>query len=77
MAILMLIFLVCATRTNLVYTFIFFTLLLVFLFLSAGYWRLGEGDVVVGDRCVKVCHLSSLLLLLGYLWMERKKKIYS
>jgi succinate-acetate transporter protein len=54
MAILMLIFLICATRTNLVYTFIFLTLLLVFLFLSAGYWRLGEGDAVVGDRCVKV-----------------------
>ncbi|KAL3442706.1 GPR1/FUN34/yaaH family-domain-containing protein [Aspergillus insuetus] len=53
MAILMLIFLICATRTNLVYTFIFLTLLLVFLFLSAGYWRLGEGDTVVGDRCVK------------------------
>ncbi|KAL2783073.1 GPR1/FUN34/yaaH family-domain-containing protein [Aspergillus keveii] len=67
MAILMLIFLICATRTNLVYTFIFFTLLLVFLFLSAGYWRLGEGDLVVGDRCVKGAGACLFVAsLLGY-----------
>ncbi|KAL4926779.1 transcriptional activator of ethanol catabolism AlcS [Aspergillus undulatus] len=53
MAVLMLVFLICATRTNVVYTLIFLSLLLVFLLLSAGYWRLGEGDAVVGDRCVK------------------------
>ncbi|RDW64465.1 transcriptional activator of ethanol catabolism AlcS [Aspergillus mulundensis] len=53
MAVLMLIFLICATRTNLVYTLIFLNLLLVFLLLSAGYWSLGEGDAVVGNRCVK------------------------
>ncbi|KAL4900472.1 protein alcS [Aspergillus multicolor] len=53
MAILMLIFLICATRTNLVYTFIFLNLFLVFILLSAGYWSLGEGHAVVGSRCVK------------------------
>ncbi|KAL2847195.1 GPR1/FUN34/yaaH family-domain-containing protein [Aspergillus pseudoustus] len=53
MAILMLVFLICATRTNLVYTLIFLTLFLVFIFLTAGYWTLGQGDSVVGNRCVK------------------------
>ncbi|KAL4865212.1 hypothetical protein BDV12DRAFT_200334 [Aspergillus spectabilis] len=53
MAVLMLIFLISATRTNIVYTLIFLSLLLVFLLLSSGYWTLGQGNAVVGDRCVK------------------------
>ncbi|KAL4874800.1 GPR1/FUN34/yaaH family-domain-containing protein [Aspergillus karnatakaensis] len=53
MSLLMLIFLVCATRTNAVYTLIFLCLLLVFLLLTAGYWALGAGDSTVGNRCVK------------------------
>ncbi|KAL4916742.1 GPR1/FUN34/yaaH family-domain-containing protein [Aspergillus aurantiobrunneus] len=53
MAVLMLIFMICATRTNVVYTLIFLSLLMVFLLLSAGYWRLGEGNAMVGNRCVK------------------------
>ncbi|KAJ5539708.1 hypothetical protein N7513_008040 [Penicillium frequentans] len=53
MAVLMLIFLICATRTNVVYTLIFLSLLLVFLLLSGAYWDLGEGNAVVGERCVK------------------------
>jgi len=53
MAVLMLIFMVCATRTNLVYTLIFLSLLLVFLLLSSAYWTLGEGSAAVGARCVK------------------------
>ncbi|ODM14441.1 Protein alcS [Aspergillus cristatus] len=52
MAVLMLIFMICATRTNVVYTLIFLSLLLVFLLLSSAYWRLGLGDAVVGNRCV-------------------------
>lgn len=50
----MLIFMICATRTNLVYTLIFLSLLMVFLLLSAAYWTLGEGRAAVGGRCVKV-----------------------
>ncbi|XHG01720.1 hypothetical protein AWENTII_005089 [Aspergillus wentii] len=53
MAVLMLIFMVCATRTNVVYTLIFLSLLLVFLLLSSAYWRLGEGNTTSGERCVK------------------------
>lgn len=56
MAVLMLIFMICATRTNLVYTLIFLSLLIVFLLLSSAYWTLGEGSAAVGARCVKVCH---------------------
>jgi len=52
MAVLMLIFMICATRTNVIYTLIFLSLLLVFLLLSSAYWRLGLGDASVGNRCV-------------------------
>jgi succinate-acetate transporter protein len=54
MAILMLIFMICATRTNVVYTLIFLSLILVFLLLTAGYWQLAEGNTRVGGRCIKV-----------------------
>lgn len=54
MAVLMLIFMICATRTNVVYTLIFLSLLLVFLLLTGAYWDLGEGNTVAGERCVKV-----------------------
>ena len=54
MAVLMLIFMICATRTNIVYTLIFLSLLVVFLLLSSAYWLLGKGNAATGDRCVKV-----------------------
>ncbi|KAL4780178.1 GPR1/FUN34/yaaH family-domain-containing protein [Aspergillus varians] len=53
MAILMLIFLICATRTNVVYTLIFLSLFLVFVLLTTGYWRLGAGAADVGNKCIK------------------------
>lgn len=60
MAVLMLIFMICATRINVVYVLIFLSLLLVFLLLSSAYWVLGQGDAATGNRCVKVsinpCH---------------------
>ncbi|KAJ5352099.1 GPR1/FUN34/yaaH protein [Penicillium brevicompactum] len=51
--VLMVIFMICATRINVVYTLIFLSLLLVFLFLSAAYWQLGQANSIVGNRCVK------------------------
>jgi succinate-acetate transporter protein len=54
MAVLMLIFMICATRTNIVYTLIFLTLLVVFLLLSSAYWLLAEGSLSAGNKCVKV-----------------------
>lgn len=54
MAILMLIFMICATRTNIVYTLIFLSLIVVFLLLTAGYWQSAEGNAAVGGRCIKV-----------------------
>lgn len=62
MAVLMLIFMVCATRINVVYTLIFLSLLLVFLLLSAAYWQLGQGNAAIGDRCVKVSIIPILLI---------------
>lgn len=61
MAVLMLIFLVCATRTNIIYTLIFLSLLLVFLLLSSAYWQLGDGNGGLGDRCIKV-HIHSYII---------------
>lgn len=54
MTVLMLIFMICATRTNVVYTLIFLSLLLVFLLLSSAYWLLGEGSAAISVRCVTV-----------------------
>ncbi|KAJ5475733.1 hypothetical protein N7475_001462 [Penicillium sp. IBT 31633x] len=53
MAVLMLIFMICATRTNIVYTLIFLSLLVVFLLLSSAYWSLAGGKTTSGNRCVK------------------------
>lgn len=64
MGILMLIFLICATRTNAVYVLIFVTLILVFVFLSAAYWRLAVADTVVGNRLI-VVRLSPSFRRLG------------
>ncbi|UDD57220.1 hypothetical protein AFCA_004728 [Aspergillus flavus] len=52
MAILVTIYMICATRTNLVYVLIFAALILVFVCLAAAYWRLADGDTVVGNRLV-------------------------
>ncbi|KAJ5970511.1 uncharacterized protein N7479_000429 [Penicillium vulpinum] len=53
MAILMLIFFICSTRINVVYTLIFLTLFVVFLLLTSAYWELGQGNLASGGRCVK------------------------
>ncbi|RAQ67506.1 protein alcS [Aspergillus flavus] len=52
MAILVTIYMICATRTNLVYVLIFAALILVFVCLAAAYWRLADGDTVVGNRLI-------------------------
>lgn len=52
MAILMIIFLICATRTNAVFVFIFAALTMVFLLLTGAYWRLAVADSLVGNRLV-------------------------
>ncbi|EEA19410.1 hypothetical protein TMatcc_009544 [Talaromyces marneffei ATCC 18224] len=53
MAILMLVFLICSTRTNLVYAIIFFLLIPVFCLLAAGDWTLAEGNEDASVRCIK------------------------
>lgn len=67
MAVLMLIFMICATRINVVFTLIFLSLLMVFLLLSGAYWELGQGNAAVGDRCVKVSINPNLYDLLSIL----------
>lgn len=54
MGVLMFIFMICATRTNMVLTLIFLALFMVFVLLSAAYWRLGLGDALTGNRLVVV-----------------------
>lgn len=58
MAILMVIYMVCATRINVVFVAIFAALAVFFTLLAAGYWRLGLEDAVVGDRLMVVSLLA-------------------
>ncbi|CAI7663113.1 unnamed protein product [Penicillium bialowiezense] len=50
MGLLMLIYALCATRTNAVYVAIFTSLILVFTLLAAAYWKLGMEDAIAGNR---------------------------
>lgn len=53
---LCLVFLVCALRTNVVFVIIFFTLVLVFGFLTAAYWLLASdytGNAVMAGKLVQ------------------------
>ncbi|OGM46599.1 protein alcS [Aspergillus bombycis] len=52
MAVLVTIYMIYATRTNAVYVLIFAALILVFVCLAAAYWRLADGDTVVGNRLI-------------------------
>lgn len=54
MALLMVIYSVCATRTNLPFFLIFASLLIVFALLAAAYWKLGEGNEAMGNRLTVV-----------------------
>lgn len=62
MGLLMLIYAVCATRTNLVYVLIFTSLIVVFSLLAATYWKLGQEDEVTGDRLTVVWTFLRLML---------------
>jgi succinate-acetate transporter protein len=67
MGVLMLIFLICATRINAVYVVIFATLTLVFVFLSAAYWRLAVADALVGNRLIVAAGASLFVAsMLGF-----------
>ncbi|KAF4207040.1 hypothetical protein CNMCM8927_003873 [Aspergillus lentulus] len=67
MGVLMLIFLICATRTNAVYVLIFTTLTLVFVFLSGAYWRLAVADAPVGNRLIVAAGASLFVAsMLGF-----------
>ncbi|CAI7625527.1 unnamed protein product [Penicillium pancosmium] len=50
MGLLMLIYTICATRTNIIYVVIFASLILVFALLAAAYWQLGKENEVIGNR---------------------------
>ncbi|KAJ5994896.1 hypothetical protein N7481_001873 [Penicillium waksmanii] len=50
MGLLMLIYTICATRTNIIYVVIFASLILVFALLAAAYWQLGKENEVLGNR---------------------------
>lgn len=54
MALLMVIYTVCASRTNLPFFLIFASLLIVFALLAAAYWKLGEGNEAMGNRLTVV-----------------------
>lgn len=68
----MVIYMICATRTNLVYVTIFFSLIVFFCLAAASFWRMGVGDMVTGERLVVVSlvlpytSLDHLILTFGF-----------
>ena len=50
----MLVYTICATRTNVIYVCIFTSLILVFSLLAAAYWQLGQENEVLGNRLTVV-----------------------
>lgn len=63
MAILMIVYMLCATRTNIVYVLIFFSLIIFFALAAAAYWRMGAADKVSGERLVVVSPIAYIILL--------------
>jgi succinate-acetate transporter protein len=58
MALLMVIYTICATRTNAVFAMIFLALIVVFSLLAAAYWHLGQGHMVLGEKLTVVSPVS-------------------
>lgn len=54
MALLMVIYTICASRINLPFFIIFLSLVMTFALLAAAYWKIGEGNEVVGNRLTVV-----------------------
>ncbi|KAE8135927.1 Protein alcS [Aspergillus pseudotamarii] len=52
MATLVTIYMICATRTSVVYVLIFAALIVVFVCLAAAYWRLAGGAAIIGNRLI-------------------------
>ncbi|KAL9604327.1 MAG: hypothetical protein Q9179_001883 [Wetmoreana sp. 5 TL-2023] len=50
MALMSLIYLICALRTNIVFVTIFFGLFMTFVVLAASYWQIGSGHVAVAAK---------------------------
>ncbi len=63
MAMLMFVYMLCASRTNAVYVAIFFSLIIFFSLAAAAYWHLGAGNMELGDRLVVVSPLVIKLRL--------------
>lgn len=58
MAMLMVIYMICATRTNAVYLVIFFSLVVFFALVAGAFWHLGVGNLNIGNRLVVVSPLA-------------------
>lgn len=57
MAFLVAIYTICATRLNVVFVCLFFTLTIALICLAVSYWYIARGNDVVGGRLSKVCLL--------------------
>lgn len=66
MAVLMLLYAICATRTNIVYVVLFTSLIVVFSLLAAAYWSLGKGDLAGGERLTVVSHFPAPKFVNGF-----------
>lgn len=63
MDLLVVIYAICATRTNAVFFTVFLSLIVVFSLLTGSFWRLALGDTVVGMRLYKVSLVSTCYFL--------------
>ncbi|KAK6387340.1 hypothetical protein LTS17_000607 [Exophiala oligosperma] len=63
MDLLVVIYAICATRTNAVFFTVFLSLIVVFSLLTGSFWRLALGDTVVGMRLYKVSLISTCYFL--------------
>ncbi|KAE8406398.1 GPR1/FUN34/yaaH family-domain-containing protein [Aspergillus pseudonomiae] len=50
MALLMLIYAICALRTNLIFLVMFIAMIFCFSLLAAAYWRMALGDLLISNR---------------------------
>jgi hypothetical protein len=65
MALLMLIYAICAIRTNVIFLIIFTALVFFFSLLAAAYWRMALGDILTGNRLSVVSFISPEVFVIG------------
>lgn len=69
MGLLSLIYLICALRTNLIFVAIFLGLLLVFVVLTASYWHLAAGHIVMAQKLQVAAGAFGFMAVMAGWWI--------